>query len=223
MSDSARADDQALLERCADGEDEAWTELLRRYGAFLDYMVRRALIGSRGGRMPSLHEVEEIRDEVVAWLLENEGRVLRTYRGESKLTSWLGVVVGRRARRLARRGEGLRSKTVSLDALTADAASHLAVEEEPETTPRQLALKKLGEAIGALSERDRTLIKGAFYEKRSYAELADELGVRTDSIGQLLYRAKTRLKKSLGGMDFLESLSGLLLACLLLLVEGPGP
>ena len=128
-----------------------------------------------------------------------------------------------RDRALARRGEGLRGKTVSLDALTADAASHLAIEEREDATPRQLALKKLGEALATLSERDRALLQGAFYEKRSYSELADELGVRTDSIGQLLFRAKKRLKKNLGGMDFLESLSGLLLACLLLLVEGPGP
>jgi len=211
------ADELALIERCAEGDDEAWAELLRDYGRFLDYIVRRSLSG--GGRVPDPNQVSEIRDEILSWLLENECRVLRTYKGQSKITSWLGVVVGRRARRIARRGQGLRDKTVSLDALTGEAATHLAVSVEEDSTPRQLALKRLGEAIAGLSERDRALLQGAFYEKRSYSELAEELGVRTDSIGQLLFRAKKRLSKELGGEKFLESLSGILLVCLYWVVE----
>ena len=124
------------------------------------------------------------------------------------LTSWLGVVVGRRARRIARRGAGLREKAVSLDALSPEATSHLAVDQREDQTPRQLALAQLTEAIESLSQRDRLLLQGAFYERRSYADLAETLGVKTDSVGQLLYRAKSRLKKKLGGERFLESLSG---------------
>lgn len=208
------SDDLELVTRCADGDDEAWSEFLRRYGAFLDFMVRRAL-ASQGGRLPAPDEVADVRDEIIGWLVENEGRVLRTFRGESKLTSWIGVVVGRRARRIARRGAGLDAKTVSLDALTAEATSHLAVEtREGDGRPRQEALGKLGAALEALPERDRRLLKGAFYERRSYQELADELGVRPDSVGQLLFRAKQRLKKQLGDLAFLEQLSGLLLVAL---------
>lgn len=214
-------DEEELLRRCAAGDNAAWTDFLRRYGAFLDYMVRRALISKRGGRMPSADDVAEVRDEIVTWLLANDGRVLLTYRAESRLTSWLGVVVGRRARRIAQRGQGLRQKTVSLDALTAEATSHLAANTDTsDGGPRESALAKLAAALEELSERDRLLLRGAFYDKRSYAELAEEVGVRTDSVGQLLYRAKSRLKKRLGGDLFLETLSGLLLAWLPLLVKG---
>lgn len=208
------SDDLELVTRCADGDDAAWSEFLRRYGAFLDFMVRRALAG-QGGRLPAPDEVADVRDEIVAWLVENDGRVLRTYRGESKLTSWIGVVVGRRARRIARRGAGLDAKTVSLDALTAEATTHLAVESDRDDgRSRQEALGKLGAALEALPERDRLLLKGAFYERRSYQDLAEDLGVRPDSVGQLLFRAKQRLKKQLGDLAFLEQLSGLLLVAL---------
>jgi RNA polymerase sigma factor (sigma-70 family) len=101
---------------------------------------------------------------------------------------------------------------VSLDALTAEATSHLAVEGRTEDrSPRDRAIGKLEAALEALPERDRLLIKGAFYERRSYLELADELGVRPDSVGQLLFRAKQRLKKHLGSPSSLEALSGLLI------------
>jgi RNA polymerase sigma-70 factor, ECF subfamily len=209
-----------LVAQCADGDDDAWVELLRQYGRFLDYIIRRALAGAGGGKLPSPDEVEDVRGEVVAWLAQDEGRVLRTYRGESKLTSWLGVIVGRRARRIARRGAGLRAKTVSLDALTADATSHLAVEDHNPLAGdgRGRALGELTAALEELSERDRALLKGAFYEQKSYAELADEIGVRTDSVGQLLFRAKSRLKKRLGD-GFLENLSGWALLVLYFVVR----
>ncbi len=208
------SDELELVTRCADGDDAAWAEFLRRYGAFFDFMVRRAL-ASQGGRLPAPDEVADVRDEIIGWLVENDGRVLRTYRGESRITSWIGVVVGRRARRIARRGAGLEAKTVSLDALTAEATSHLAVESgQDDGRSRQEALGRLGAALEALPDRDRVLLKGAFYERRSYQELAEELGVRPDSVGQLLFRAKQRLKKQLGDLAFLEQLSGLLLVAL---------
>ncbi|MBX3471573.1 MAG: sigma-70 family RNA polymerase sigma factor [Planctomycetes bacterium] len=212
------SDDLALVTRCADGDDDAWAEFLRRYGNFLDFMIRRALAG-QGGRLPGPDEVADIRDEILAWLLENDGRVMRTYRGESRLTSWIGVVIGRRARRIARRGAGLGAKTVSLDALTPEATSHLAVDARSDQgDARQEALGRLSAALEALPERDRRLLTGAFYEKRSYQDLAEDLDVRPDSIGQLLFRAKQRLKKQLGDLGSLEHLSGLLIA-LLSLVE----
>lgn len=210
-----------LVRRCADGDEAAWDELLRRYGAFLDWIIRRALTSARG-RLPGPDEVADVRNEVVAWLVAGEGRVLRTYRGESKLTSWLGVLVGRRARRIASRGASLDHKTVSLDALTPEATSHLAVSrgEESEAAARGRALEALAGAIEELSQRDRALLKGAFYDRRSYVELAQELGVREDSVGQLLFRAKKRLKERLGGEAFLERLSGIGLALLLWLSRG---
>ena len=208
------SEDLLLLRRCAHGEDEAWTEFLTRYGPFLDFIVRKALTSTRRGTPPTQAKVEEIRDELVAWLLENEGRVLKTYRGEAKLTSWLGVVAGRRARCLARRGLGLSSKMVSLDALTEEAATHLSVQEaaaDEDEGVRAQALARVASALDELPERDRALLRGAFFDERSYEELAQEVGVKADSIGQLLYRAKDKLKKKLGGLPFFEKLSGFVL------------
>lgn len=210
-----------LVRSCADGDEAAWEEFLRRYGAFLEFMIRRALAGARG-RLPDPDEVADVKNEVLAWLVGDEGRVLRTYRGESKITSWLGVLVGRRARRIAARGAGLAMKTVSFDALGPEASSHLAMTRggEGEAEARSSALEALGAAIEELPERDRVLIRGAFFDQRSYVDLAQELGVRADSVGQLLFRAKKRLKERLGGDAFLERLSGIGLSLLIFLARG---
>ncbi len=210
-------EDLELTRRCARGDGAAWEEFLARYGPFLDFIVRRALAGVRRGNLPTPTQVEEVREEILAWLLENDGRILRTYRGESKLTSWLGVIAGRRARRIARRGAGLASKTVSLDALTEEATTHLSIEDaaaDEDADVRAQALARLATALEELPERDRNLLRGAFFDERSYEDLAAEAGVKTDSIGQLLYRAKDKLKKKLGGLPFLERLSGFAVALL---------
>lgn len=211
------SEDLLLLRRCASGEDAAWTEFLSRYGPFLDFIVRKALTSTKRGTLPTQARVEEIRDELIAWFVENDGRVLKTYRGEAKLTSWLGVVAGRRARRLARRGLGLSSKMVSFDALTEDAATHLSVQDaatDEDEDLRAQALARVASALEELPERDKTLLRGAFFDERSYEQLAQDVGVKPDSIGQLLYRAKDKLKKKLGSLPFFEKLSGLVLILL---------
>jgi RNA polymerase sigma factor (sigma-70 family) len=216
------SEDLLLLRRCASGEDEAWQEFLSQYGPFLDFIVRKALIATRRGNVPTQSRVEEVRDEILTWFLENEGRVLKTYRGEAKITSWLGVVAGRRARRLARRGLGLSSKMVSLDALTEEAATQLSVRSrgaedaalEEDEELRAQALARVASALEELPDRDRALLRGVFFDERSYEQLAQEVGVKPDSIGQLLYRAKDKLRKKLGGLPFFDRLSGFVLILL---------
>lgn len=208
-------EDKTLAERCARGDNEAWSLFLERYGDLLRFLIRRSLI-SMSGRAPA-HEVDDFHDEIVAWLNEGGGRVLRTFRAESKLSSWLGVVVTRRVKRLIHRQARREGGKVSLDALTVEGATDLSKDHRgldggypPE------ALDRLREALETLSPREQSLLKGAFLQKRRYDELAEELGVKEGSIGQLLYRAKVKLKKKLGGEKFLELLSGslaLLLSC----------
>ena len=99
-------------------------------------------------------------------------------------------------------------------------AGFLAPGSRDDAPELERSARRMADALESLSARDRVLLRGAFYDKRSYAELAEEIGVRTDSIGQLLYRAKSRLKNRLGGDAFLETLSGLLLVCIPWLLKG---
>ena len=53
-------------------------------------------------------------------------------------------------------------------------------------------------ALGALKPRDRQLLWLAYAQGMSHAEISGTLGVRTGSVKQLLYRARTRLSTLLG-------------------------
>jgi RNA polymerase sigma-70 factor, ECF subfamily len=196
--------DLELVSACADGDNNAWTVFLERYDKFLYFIIRRC-----GFSETREHEVDDFHDEILAWLLGNEGRVLRSFRGESKLTSWLGVVVTRQVRRLIKRKIQKDGGTVSLDALSLDAGTELADQNRNDRAGyKPEAIDALRTAISSLADRDRKLLIGFFIEKRRYEDLAKELGLKEASIGQLLFRAKNKLKKKLGGESFLEKLSG---------------
>jgi RNA polymerase sigma-70 factor (ECF subfamily) len=53
-------------------------------------------------------------------------------------------------------------------------------------------------ALGALKPRDRQLLWLAYAQGMSHAEISGALGVRTGSVKQLLYRARTRLSEIMG-------------------------
>lgn len=202
-------DDLELLEECAAGSNDAWTEFLDRYGRLLRFVIRK----SASAGTPN-NDLDELYDEIIAWLFEKQGRVLRTYRGDSKLSSWLGVVVTRRVRRLQQQRRGRHGPTVSIDALSLDASTQLTDNHYNDAAYRPEAVDALREALKDLPERDKTLLTGFFLQKRKYDDLAKEIGVKEGSVGQLLTRAKRKLFKAMGGEKFLEKLSGTL--CVLL-------
>lgn len=196
--------DLELVSACANGDNKAWTVFLERYDKFLYFILRRGSFSDTRD-----HEIEDLHDEILAWLLANDGRILRSFRGESKLTSWLGVVVTRQLRRLLKRKVAKEGGTVSLDALSLDAGTELADKNRRDSSGyRPEAIDALREALSSLGDRDRKLLVGFFIQKRRYEGLARELGVKEGSIGQLLFRAKKKLKQKLGGESFLEKLSG---------------
>jgi RNA polymerase sigma-70 factor (ECF subfamily) len=58
--------------------------------------------------------------------------------------------------------------------------------------------REMTRALGALKPRDRQLLWLAYAQGMSHAEISGALGVRTGSVKQLLYRARTRLSAIMG-------------------------
>jgi RNA polymerase sigma-70 factor (ECF subfamily) len=72
--------------------------------------------------------------------------------------------------------------------LAGDAASPHAVAES----------REMDRAIRSLRPRDRQLLWLAYAQGMSHAEISGALGLRTGSVKQLLYRARTRLAEMMG-------------------------
>jgi RNA polymerase sigma-70 factor (ECF subfamily) len=138
--------------------------------------------------------VDEIVSRVFLALVRGERRLLRRYRPEFRLSTYLGVIcrteVGKHLRR---------RRPLSLDEGSEDGGQPPVdpAAESPLTVlvrkERDAAVASLRGALDRLPPRDRLLLQMKYLDGLDYAAIADALRVRRDSVGQLLHRAKQRL------------------------------
>ncbi|HEY3000840.1 MAG TPA: sigma-70 family RNA polymerase sigma factor [Kribbellaceae bacterium] len=178
------ADPADLLARAAGGEHAAWAELIRRYAPLLWSRVRQHRLQQADG----LDVVQ------TAWLrlAENIDRI----HSPEHLASWLTTVVSR---------ECLRTHRMGSRAVPADDADLAAVEPAAGPEPAVLEAAEhaaLRSAVAGLPPKRRALMAALFDDdRRSYAQIASELGMPVGSIGPT--RARTladlaRIMRELG-------------------------
>jgi RNA polymerase sigma-70 factor (ECF subfamily) len=184
----------ALVRACADGDRVAWEKFVVGYGALLTALARRMLL-RRTGRGTDA-DADDVVSRVFLALLKNDRRLLRRYRPEFRLSTYLGVICRSEV------GRHLRGRAAPLSLDGPDWSASEAPDPSAETpltalerSERTAALGALRDALGRLAPRDRLILSLKFVDGLEYAEIADVLRVRRDSVGQLLHRAKQRLAR----------------------------
>jgi len=193
--------ERELLERCLAGAPGAWEDFVQQYSRLARHIIGRSLAAH--GCPVNAGEIEEVLGDFFLELLKDELRALRSFKGESRLSTWLATIAARRAGRHAgRRARGGRSLDQMLEQ-----EGFEAVAPEPEVLPSGSRQAVVREALDGLSERDRVLLEAFYLNGLRYRAIAEQIGVREDSVGQLLYRAKGKLRKRLETTRFRELLS----------------
>ncbi len=136
------------------------------------------------------HEAEDLAQDVMATLL----RTLRSFRGDSSLSTWTYTVArracGRRKQRLARQDAALRREP--------DAAAGIVREPEP---PRRLERRRLAaaleQAIAALPEEQREVVVLRDVEGLPASEVARIVGIGERAVKSRLHRARLALRETL--------------------------
>jgi RNA polymerase sigma factor (sigma-70 family) len=179
------ADPADLLARAARGEDAAWVELIRQYAPLLRKRVRQY----------RLQEADALDVMQTTWLrlAENIGRI----RSPSHLAGWLATVVSRECLRT------LRTSGRSVFAGDAELA-----EGEPAAGPEPTVLDgaerdALRDAVAELPPKRRALLAALFGDdRRSYAQIASELGIAIGSIGPTRTRTLAELARIMRDLGF---------------------
>lgn len=194
MADPAPTPEAALVLACADGDREAWARFVSGYGPLIAALSRR-LLSRRTGRADDV-EVDEIVSRVFLALVRGERRLLRRYRPEYRLSTYLGVIcrteVGKHLRRRRPASLPIGGEEGADPPADPAATSPLSVLERKE---RDGAVASLREALKRLAPRDRVLLTLRYLDGLDYARIADVLRLEKDSVGQLLHRAKQRLAR----------------------------
>lgn len=200
MADRPPEREADLVRACADGDRAAWERFVTGYAPLLASLARRMLL-RRTGRAGDA-DVDEIGACVFLALLKGERRLLRRYRPEFRLSTYLGVIcrteVGRHLRHPERRqrafgagGDG-GDRAAPPEPVDPHAESPLGALERRE---RDDAVFGLRAALAELPERDRLLLSMRYLDGLDYGAIADALRIQRESVGQLLHRAKERLAR----------------------------
>ncbi len=184
-------DDRDLIRACLEGAAGSFKRLMERHRRVVEHAVRCALerVGARGDA--------ELADEAFvrtfSSLAEGDMNALRSFEGRSRFATFLVVVARRSALRLAAERRPLATRTAG----GAEDASAEPVDPGPdpsERAEREEVRALVRASIGALSTRDALAIR-LFYENGAgHREIATILGVPVTHIGQILARAREKLR-----------------------------
>ncbi|MCI0342316.1 MAG: sigma-70 family RNA polymerase sigma factor [Planctomycetales bacterium] len=182
--------DKELAAACARGDGEAWQRFLDRCGPTIVASVRRAL--GAGGAVAAA-DIEDCAAEVIAELLADEAALLRSFRGEARLTTWLWVIARRTAiawRTRRARGPG----SASEEAL---AAVRDRSEGPEDAAARRDAAAAVARAVAELPPRDREILRLFYDAGKSQAEISAAVGIPVAQVSTALFRAREKAARVL--------------------------
>lgn len=106
------------------------------------------------------------------------------------------------------------SKLVNLDGVVSSGSFHVTFKQELSLKLEEQELRtQVAAMVGQLSDRQQEIVFLRFYEGASYDEIADIMGISTNSAYKLLYKALESLQRILNKRSFA------LLCCILLQSE----
>jgi RNA polymerase sigma factor (sigma-70 family) len=194
VADPAPDSDDALVADCVAGGARAIDALVERHGPVMRLAIRTAL--TRAGAGLDVDLAEEAFARVIATLVERDAKVLRSFGGRSRLGTFLAVVARRTAMRLLEERRPLAERALRVPAeAVADAAATEAgpFERAAGEEEREIVRK----AVAALAPRDALALR-LFYERGlGHREIGVILKVPVTHVGQILARAREKLREPL--------------------------
>jgi RNA polymerase sigma-70 factor (ECF subfamily) len=192
--------DRDLLKRCLNRDPGSWNDFVDRFLSLI-YHVIGYTAHLRSIRL-SPEDLEDIAAEVLLKIVASDFRVLREFRGEASLATYLTVV----SRRICI--QELIRKQKAKDALArGDLRVHAEeLDEEPAAQKGVESLEEVEKLLRRLSGKDREIVRLYYLEGRTYEEISTETNVPVNTIGSLLSRARKKLRgtKKRVGVDSLS-------------------
>jgi RNA polymerase sigma-70 factor (ECF subfamily) len=182
--------DRTLLERCLGRKPRAWEDFVDRFMGLVIHVI------SHTAQARSVRLAPEDRDdlcaEVFLHLIKDDFRILRRFRGQSSLATYLTVV----ARRIVVKAMLQRKATTALGDAALQQASQSMAESLPDPEQRISDHEEIERLLEALDGPEADIVRMYHLESRSYQEISAAVGVSENSIGPILSRARTKMRRA---------------------------
>ncbi len=178
-----------LLERCLLKKPRAWEDFVDRFMGLVLHVIRHTA-QSRSIRL-SPEDRDDLCAEVFLAVIRNDFAVLRNFRGQSSLATYLTVVARRVVvRELLARGPVARLAVGPQHAPQTIPDPHVGVEKE--TIDRD----EVEQLLGGLQGTEALVVRMFHLEGKSYQEISTIVGMPENSIGPILSRAREKLRRA---------------------------
>jgi RNA polymerase sigma-70 factor (ECF subfamily) len=180
--------DRLLLQQCLGRVPGAWESFVDRYIGVFIHVIRQT--AHAHSMELSRDDVEDLCGEIFVTLLSNNFAVLRHFRGQSALATYLTVV----ARRIAVHGLTHRRKAEAFGHVAASSSALQTVGVESHGAQQLLDREEARELLNHLPASEAAVVKAYHLDGKSYREISQELGIAENSIGPTLARARERMR-----------------------------
>lgn len=180
--------DRDLLKRCLAQEPGGWKDFVDRFIGLFVHVVNHAA-HARSVRLAP-EDVDDLCAEVFLTLIGNDFAVLRQFRGESSLATYLTVV----SRRVIVREMAKRRMAEALGHVTAHQAAIDHAHAERIEVQRIENRDEVQRMLDGLADQEAQIVRQFHLEGRSYREISIGLGIPENSIGPTLTRARAKIR-----------------------------
>lgn len=182
--------DRDLLRRCLNREPGSWNDFVDRFLSLIYHTIGYTA-HLRSMRLGP-EDVEDIAADVLLRIVSDNFKVLREFRKESSLATYLTVVTRR----------------ISVNELVRRAKVREAIKKgesrlpqpEPDDAPAAQkgmeSLEEVEKLLRRLKGKEREIVRLYYLEGRTYEEISTETDVPVNTIGTVLSRARKKLRES---------------------------
>ena len=181
--------DRNLLERCLQRRPRAWEDFVDRFLGLVIHVVNHTA-QARSIRIATADRDDLCADVFLA-IIENDFAILRNFRGQCSLATYLTVV----ARRIVVKEILQRQPHAVLNAGSGQSPG-VAVDSEQAVEQRLSNQEEVARLLGGLQGTEAEVVRMFHLEGKSYHEISDTVGMPENSIGPILSRARNKMRRA---------------------------
>ena len=198
--------DRNLLERCLARKPRAWEDFVDRFMGLVLHVVDHT------ARVRSMQVSPEDREDLCALvfleIVKNDFAVLRHFRRQSSLATYLTVVARRViVNALLRRRSAQNAERRAVEEGAGEAGAHLggelsgngnsaAVSRDPQPDSGFADRDEIEQLLESLDAAEANAVRMYHLEEKSYQEIASAVGISENSVGPLLSRAREKMRRA---------------------------
>jgi RNA polymerase sigma-70 factor, ECF subfamily len=180
--------DRNLLDRCLQRRPRAWEDFVDRFMGLVIHVVNHTA-QARSARLTP-EDRDDLCGEVFLYVIKDDFALLRHFRGQSSLATYLTVV----ARRIVvKRMMQWKSSPQAGESTLRDAVQD-AADNGPLPEQRVSDQEEVERLLAGLDNHEAEVVRLYHLESKSYHEISQAVGVAENSIGPILSRARSKMR-----------------------------